>query len=112
MEDKAKVAVDTIKENFHNLVQFIKEKVSIEPGASSLTNDSYYTVSNMPVVNQMTEAAAKDLARREMAAQLVKSLLGLGLSVAFTYFVVNYMVDSMDPTKKEKKKARERVSYH
>ena len=55
------------------------------------------------------ETSREAIARREMIAKVISSLLGIAASFGVTYFAVKWMTNAMDPTRKEKQKARERV---
>ena len=65
--------------------------------------ETLYEAAKTPV----TEANAK--AGREMLAKVISTVLGLAASFGLTYIAVKWMTDAMDPTRKEKQKARERV---
>lgn len=51
----------------------------------------------------------KVVARNEIVAKLISTVLGLAASFTITYFGVKWLVNAMDPTRKEKQQARERV---
>ena len=96
-----------VKQRFLDFVEFIKAE------ASKLTE-------NVPAKENMTEplkemaktpaAEAREvIARKEMMAKVISSLLGIAASFGLTYFAVKWMTNAMDPTRKEKQKARESV---
>ena len=49
-------------------------------------------------------------AKNELLAKIISTLIGLTASFTITYFGVRYLMNAMDPTQKDKKEARERVS--
>ena len=96
-----------IKQNFLDFVDFIKAE------ASKLTNnlptkenvsEPLGEMANIPVAD-----AREVIARKEMLAKIISSLLGIAASFGLTYFAVKWMTNAMDPTRKEKQKARESV---
>ncbi|WAQ97659.1 ATAD1-like protein [Mya arenaria] len=101
--EETKVALASVKDNFFKLVDFVKEKVDLTHDVEIPRNEVF----SVPEI--LSEKAANEMARREMLVQILKSLLGLGATVGLTYYCVNYMVNAMDPTKKEKQKSRERA---
>ena len=98
---------DQILDSFKNLVDWLKSGAS-KAGETVFTNENgtqnFYEVAKSPV-----REASGAAARREMLAKLISSLLGLAASFGLTYFAVKWMTNAMDPTRKEKQKARERV---
>ncbi|XP_052266774.1 outer mitochondrial transmembrane helix translocase-like isoform X2 [Dreissena polymorpha] len=61
------------------------------------------------IIQYVATHTSKEMARREIISKVITSLLGLAASIGATYWCVNYMVNAMDPTKKEKQKSRERA---
>ena len=98
---------DQILDSFKNLVDWLKSGAS-KAGETVFPNENgtqnFYEVAKSPV-----REASGAAARREMLAKLISSLLGLAASFGLTYFAVKWMTNAMDPTRKEKQKARERV---
>ena len=98
---------DQILDSFKNLVDWIKSGAS-KAGETILPSENgtqnFYEVAKSPV-----REASGAAARREMLAKLISSLLGLAASFGLTFFAVKWMTNAMDPTRKEKQKARERV---
>lgn len=56
------------------------------------------------------EEAKNGMVRQELIAKFVSTMVGLAASFAITYFGVKYIVNAMDPTRKEKKSSQMRVS--
>lgn len=51
-----------------------------------------------------------EMSRQEVTVKLLSTLLGLATSCAITYFGVRWLVNAMDPTHREKKAARKKVT--
>ena len=96
-----------IKQNFLDFVDFIKAE------ASKLTNNLPVKENISEPLGEMANIPAADarevIARKEMLAKIISSLLGIAASFGLTYFAVKWMTNAMDPTRKEKQKARESV---
>ena len=101
----APISIETLKIKFKELIDFVKEMTAKQ--IDSIPEDGIIQNISRPA----TAEAADAVARRELIAKLISSGIGLAASIALTYFAVNYMTNAMDPTRKEKQKARERVCY-
>ena len=53
--------------------------------------------------------AKNAMARSEVMAKVISTVLGLAASFTFTYFGVKWLVNAMDPTRKDKQEAQARV---
>ena len=53
--------------------------------------------------------AKNAMARSEVVAKVISTVLGLAASFTFTYFGVKWLVNAMDPTRKDKQEAQARV---
>ena len=96
-----------IKERFLDFVEFLKTE------ASKLSENFPAKENISEPVNEMANISAAEarevIARKEMLAKVISSLLGIAASFGLTYFAVKWMTNAMDPTRKEKQKARESV---
>ncbi|XP_053393466.1 outer mitochondrial transmembrane helix translocase-like [Mercenaria mercenaria] len=99
--------IESVKAKFVELIEFVKEtlKETTAKTVESVPQDDYVKI----LTTQPAQETAEAVARREMIAKLISSALGLAASIGLTYFAVNYMTNAMDPTRKEKQKARERA---
>lgn len=74
---------------------------------------AYLTSSEMEKVTSealpMSEAK-NAVARNEIVAKVISTVLGLAASFSITYFGVKWLVNAMDPTRKEKQEAQTRVN--
>ena len=96
---------NSISQRFWDLLDFARTKLP-EVDTSSATENGLF------VSDQAMEITSREaLAKREMIAKLISSALGLACSIGFTYLAIKYMKDAMDPTAKEKQKAREKVQF-
>lgn len=99
----APIHIETLKAKVFEFLDFFRDKMTVP----------VETVAKDEVIQTVTARASQEavdsIARRELIAKLISSALGLGASIGLTYFVVNYMTNAMDPTRKEKQKSRERV---
>ena len=48
--------------------------------------------------------------RNEILLKLLSTLLGLTVSLGFSYYGIRWLVNAMDPTKHEKQEAQKRVN--
>ncbi|XP_067673292.1 outer mitochondrial transmembrane helix translocase-like [Haliotis asinina] len=53
--------------------------------------------------------ASRTLSRQELLSKIISTLVGLAASFTITYFGVKYLVNAMDPTRKDKKEAQDRA---
>lgn len=53
--------------------------------------------------------AKNTVTRNDLVAKLISTFIGLAASFTITYFGVKWLVNAMDPTRKEKQQAKERV---
>ncbi|KAK7112183.1 hypothetical protein V1264_011672 [Littorina saxatilis] len=58
---------------------------------------------------EVTAEAKNAVVRNEVVAKLISTVLGLAASFTFTYFGVKWLVNAMDPTRKEKQEAQARA---
>lgn len=95
--DNIRAAFQGVKQRAIDLLQTAGEHVKDVPDAP--TNKTYFEPQAAVVPFKSTEA------RNELIIKLIGTLASLGLSV----FAIRYMMNALDPTNKEKKKARDRV---
>ena len=61
-------------------------------------------------MDKMTIEPAKEVvSKNELIAKVISTVLGLAASFTCTYFGVKWLVNAMDPTRKEKQEAQIRV---
>ncbi|KAL4240946.1 ATPase AAA domain-containing protein 1 [Mactra antiquata] len=98
----APVSLDLLKERFFELIEFVKSKLDVEVNADT---NLLPNITSQP----SHQIAAEAVTRRELIAKLVSTLIGTTASIGLTYFLVKFLTNALDPTHKEKQKARERA---
>ena len=84
-----------MRESLKILTQKCVEKLSIQTcNASS---------------SEMVKVNANDQAIREIVAKLISTGLGIAATIGVSYFFVKWMSNAMDPTRKEKVAAQQKV---
>jgi hypothetical protein len=94
-----------------NLKEFLSQWMTSNRDLSFKEIVSHMVASDtdkMPVAESMSEAR-NAVAKNELVA-ILSTVLGLAASFTFTYFGVKWLVNAMDPTRKEKQEAQARVS--
>ena len=62
--------------------------------------------------NSVATTGMSSTARNEMIAKLVTTCVGLAVSCGITFVGVKWLVEAMDPTRREKKEAHQRVNFN
>ena len=83
------------------------EQLSFKAIFSRLTSAE---MERAPAEAMQLSEAKNAIARNEVVAKVISTVLGLAVSFTFTYFGVKWLVNAMDPTRKEKQEAQARVS--
>lgn len=59
--------------------------------------------------SEMVKVSSNDQAIREIVAKLISTGLGIAATIGVSYFFVKWMSNAMDPTRKEKVAAQQKV---
>ena len=76
---------------------------------SSFRNIVPSVVSEELVTEEHLLAAQRNMARQELVAKIVTTLIGLGISFTFSYFGIRWLANALDPTKQGKKESQKKV---
>ena len=106
MEMEVTSVTDKFKENFFNLLDFVKSKIGnvLPPEDSAIASRL-----RMDFGADVSEKAAAEMNKAIFRRDLIVKLLSVASTLAVTFFTVKLLRDQMDPTRKEKDKTREKV---
>ena len=108
--------------NEHEIGSFIRNKLTtLLQGASSLKAGlsdnilSFFPNKSsvglqLTTSESVTDEACATVRRQQLLARLLSACLGLAVSVALSYFSIQWLSKAMDPTRRERKEAQKRVS--
>lgn len=102
----ANINIETTRSSWFKLTDFIQTLFSQE--GTSFASIAESSSNDLPMFQPQREIQ-NEVARKEVIAKVISSLLGLAASIGLTYVAVHYLTNAMDPTRKEKLKARERA---
>ena len=99
---------DKLKDNFVNLVDFAKQKLSSIISSDDISN---FTEIGGEIGHEMSDAATVEMNKALFRRDLIARVISVASTLVVAFFTVKFMRDQMDPTRKEKEKAREKVFY-
>ena len=94
--------------DFRDLSEMFREKLQgIFPSGRPNGSEIFFTGVSADVAQP-----SNDIARRELIAKLVSTLIGAAVSIGITYVGVKFLMNAIDPTQKEKLESQKRVPFY
>ncbi|XP_046544260.1 outer mitochondrial transmembrane helix translocase-like [Haliotis rubra] len=81
----------------------------VQKYTSGLTFDDIVKEQQSQTMPGPLHEASRTITRQELLSKIISTLVGLAASFTITYFGVKYLVNAMDPTRKDKKEAQDRA---